>query len=206
MNKGTRTAAEATRCPDLFRGVYWGAFNLANNADMITADILRNRDAFAVEWRLLRCIDGLLTRYPATGRGDDFDHAETYRAEDGAVVLVVSNYNGPPPDVLGLGRVAPIYGRGVESYAGRFASVKELRARLGACRADRMPFAPGLYPDGAAQGPGACGASGGNLGARRGGGGGAGKVLPEHQTMETATSAIPSKSIGFPSITRGNQP
>lgn len=29
----------------------------------------------------------------------------------------------------------------------------------------RTPFAPGLYPDGAAQGPGACGASGGNLGA-----------------------------------------
>jgi hypothetical protein len=29
----------------------------------------------------------------------------------------------------------------------------------------RMPFPPGLYPNGAAQGPGACGASGGNLGA-----------------------------------------
>lgn len=29
----------------------------------------------------------------------------------------------------------------------------------------RMPFAPGLYPDGPAQGRGACGASGGNLGA-----------------------------------------
>ena len=31
--------------------------------------------------------------------------------------------------------------------------------------ADRKPFAPGLYPDGATQGRGACGASGGNLGA-----------------------------------------
>jgi hypothetical protein len=68
MNKGTRTAAEATRYPNLFRGTYWGAFNLANNADMITADILRNRNAFAVEWRLKGHIDGL-TRYPATGRG-----------------------------------------------------------------------------------------------------------------------------------------
>ena len=70
----------------------------------------------------------------------------------------------------------------------------------------RTPFPPGLYPDGPAQGPEPCGASGGNLGARRGGGGGAGKVLPEHQTMETATSAISKKSIGFPTIIRGNQP
>ena len=84
---------------------------------------------------------GGVGQYPAKGKGEDFDHPETYRDADGWVVLVVSNYGkGKPPAVLGLGRIPPVYSRGVVSYAGRFASVRELKARLAACGGDRRPF------------------------------------------------------------------
>lgn len=127
------TAADATRFPHLYRGTYWGNFRLDANADMIGPEIIRNRDAFAKRWELRRRIEAV-GRYPATGRGEDFDHAETFKDAEGWVVLVVSNYGSiPPPAVLGMERIAPLYGRGVGSWAGRFASVRELRARLEAC-------------------------------------------------------------------------
>jgi len=110
------------------------------NAHAITPEIICNRDAFAKRWKLRRLVGGV-GRYPATGRKEDFDHPETYKDADGWVVLVVSNYGGPPPSVLGLRRIAPIYGRGVVSYAGRFASMREMRARLDACGGERKPFA-----------------------------------------------------------------
>ena len=52
-----------------------------------------------------------------------------------------------------------------------------------------MPFAPGLYPDGPAQGRGACGASGAILGAVRGRVPPPVKVLPE-QARRTPDLAI----------------
>ena len=132
--------AEATNNPRLFRDTYWGNFRLALNADTITAEHIQNRDAFAKRWRLRRLL-GSVGLYPSTGTGEDFDHPETYKDAEGWVVLVVSNYRGPPPSVLGLVRIAPIYGLGVVSYAGRFASQRELRARLDACGGERKPFA-----------------------------------------------------------------
>lgn len=132
-------AADATRYPNLYRDTYWGNFQMDRNGHAITPEIIENRNRFAGRWRLRQSVGGV-GRYPATERGEDFDHPETYKDAEGWVVLVVSNYNGPPPAVLGLVRIAPIYGRGVESYVGRFASMKELRARLDACGGKRIPF------------------------------------------------------------------
>ena len=124
--------AATTLHPELYGGTYWGNFRADRNADAITAEIIENRNRFAKRWRLRRLL-GTVGHYPSTGRGEDFDHPETYRDADGWIVLVVSNYGGPPPSVLGMVRIAPIYGRGVESYVGRFASMREMRARLEAC-------------------------------------------------------------------------
>ena len=163
MKQKTTTAADATRYPRLYLGTYWGAFKLDGNADAITAEILENRNRFARRWRLRKLLGGV-SQYPAKGRGEDFDHAETYRDADGWIVLVVSNYGkGKPPAVLGLGRIPPIYGRGVVSYAGRFASVRELKARLAACGGDRRPFNVTLGDGKARAGAEAVGASRGNL-------------------------------------------
>lgn len=141
MDRKKITAADATSFPRLYRETYWGGFGMDANADMIGPEIIRNRDAFAKRWKLRRRVDAV-GRYPARGRGEDFDHAETYKDAEGWVVLVVSNYGSiPPPAVLGMVRVAPIYGRGVGSWVGRFSSVRELRARLDACGAAGSPFA-----------------------------------------------------------------
>jgi len=125
----SRTAAEATARPDLYGGTYWGNFTLARNPD-ITPAIIANRNRFAEEWRIKARSRALLPRPTVIG-GEDYDHAEQYRDEAGWFVLVVSNYGDiPPPPVLGMRMIPPLYCEGATSYAGRFASLRELRARL----------------------------------------------------------------------------
>lgn len=159
--------AEATRYPKLYRDTYWGNFRVDLNADVITPEIIHNRNAFAEAWRLRKEAGGV-GHYPAKGRGEDFDHPETYKDAEGWVVLVVSNYNGPPSAVLGLGRIAPIYSTATESYAGRFASMREMRARLEACGGDRKPFCVRLDAGGGRARAKAGGASRGQPGPRAG--------------------------------------
>ena len=134
------TAADATRFPRLYSGTYWGNFRLDGNADVITPEVLDNRNRFAECWKLRRRVDAI-TRYPAREMGTDFDHPETYKDGEGWVVLVVSNYGLPPPALLDLIPIPPVYSTAADSYAGRFASVRELRARLDACGGDGKPFA-----------------------------------------------------------------
>ena len=124
--------AACTSHPKLYGETYWGNFRADCNSVTITPEIIGNRNAFAKRWRLRRLL-GTVGLYPSTAQGEDFDHPETYRDAEGWIVLVVSNYKGPPPSVLGLVRIAPIYGVGVVSYVGRFASQRELRARLESC-------------------------------------------------------------------------
>ena len=66
-------------------------------------------------------------------------------------------------------RRAPLYRVRADTYSPRRNKRESPAAGVeqskGGEHGRRMPFAPGLCPDGAAQGPGACGASGGKLGA-----------------------------------------
>ena len=130
MNQtASRTAADATARPDLFRDTYWGRFTLARNPD-ITPAIIRNRNAFARDWKLRSRSRALLPRPTVLG-GEDYDHAEQYRDEAGWFVLVVSNYGKtPPPPILAMQRIPAIYHPNATSFAGRYASLSELRARL----------------------------------------------------------------------------
>ena len=132
-------AADATNRPALYRGTYWGTAPLEGNRDRITPEIIRNRNELERRWKLSNLL-GWAGPYPERGRREDFDHPELYRDTGGRLVLVVSNYGGLPPGVLGMVRIAPVYARGVVSYVGRFASLRELRARLAACGEDKRPF------------------------------------------------------------------
>ena len=134
----TRTAAQATARPDLYAGTYWGNFTLARNPE-ITPAIIANRDRFAAEWRIKARSHAMLPRPTVLG-GEDYDHAEQYRDADGFSVLVCSNYGDiPPPAILGMQKIAPLYCEGATSYAGRYP-LTEARARLEAAEGGGPKF------------------------------------------------------------------
>ena len=127
----SRTAAEATARPDLYGGTYWGSFRPSRNPE-IDADIISNRDRFAAEWRIKSRCHASIPHPQTAGTLHDYDHAELYRDEGGWFVLLVSNYGDgiPPPAILGMRKIPPLYSTDATSYAGRYATLKELRARL----------------------------------------------------------------------------
>ena len=127
----SRTAAEATARPDLYGGTYWGSFRPSRNPE-IDADIIANRDRFAAEWRIKSRCHASIPHPQTAGTLHDYDHAELYRDEGGWFVLLVSNYGDgiPPPAILGMRKIPPLYSTDATSYAGRYATLKELRARL----------------------------------------------------------------------------
>lgn len=148
-----RTAAEATARPDLYGGTYWGNSTLALDSE-ITPAIIANRNRFAEEWKIKARSHALLPRPTVLG-SEDYDHPELYRDADGFFVLVASNYGDgiPPPAVLGMKRIDPLYSTNATSYAARFSTLKELRARLDAAEgsgpkygASRHLFAEPLQP------------------------------------------------------------
>ena len=119
-----RTAAEATARPELFHDVYW-----ATNDRNPPPDIIRARNRFAIDWKL-KSRYRVYAPVPPKGWPYGCDHPETYTDAEGWIVLLVSNDYGQPPPILGLRFVGYLYEGKVRSYAGRFASLRELRARL----------------------------------------------------------------------------
>ena len=136
----TTTAAEATARPDLYAGTYWGNSTLARDSEISPA-IIANRDRFAAEWRLKSRSHADIPHPSTAGTLFDYDHAELYRDADGFFVLACSNYGDiPPPPVLGMQKVPPIYREDATSYAARFSTLKELRARLDAAEGGGPKF------------------------------------------------------------------
>lgn len=134
-----RTAAEATARPDLYGGSCWGNSTLARNPD-ITPAIVANRNRFAEEWRIKARSHALLPRPMVLG-GEDFDHIEQFRDEAGLLVLVCSNYGDdiPPPAILGMRKIPPLYSTDATSYAARY-TLTEARARLDAAEGGGEKF------------------------------------------------------------------
>lgn len=139
-----RTAASLTDHPELFGKVYWGAFNADKNPEAVDPAIITNRNAFARDWRLKRQSQAQYlpgTYSPSSYDHDamapvyDFDHAELYRDETGALVLVCSNYGTtPPPPALGMQEVPPMYSNDATTFAARYPSLKDLRAKADCMR------------------------------------------------------------------------
>ena len=125
----TTTAAEATAHPELFR-CYWGNFTLARNPE-ITPAIIANRNRFAEKWQIVARSRAMIPRPTVSGKVD-YDHPELYRNRAGLYVLVVSHYGTtPPPSILGMQKIPPLYCEGATSFAVS-GTLTELRARLDA--------------------------------------------------------------------------
>ena len=126
-----RTVAELTNHPGLFSPVYWGAFRPGDTTG--APEIIAARNQLVETYGIARFM-GLSIGYPPPQSGTDFDHPETYGLKDGRVLLLVSNYNAPPPPTLGMVRSPAIYNAGAESYARVFDSTKALKAAIQAAK------------------------------------------------------------------------
>lgn len=93
--------------------------------------IIANREAFARNWKIKSRSGAMLPRPTTAGTLHDYDHPTLYRDAAGFLVLVCSNYGKtPPPPILAMQRIPAIYHPNATSFAGRYASLSELRARL----------------------------------------------------------------------------
>lgn len=91
-------------------------------------EILEARIRFAEKWELRkRCI--LLIPEPRTKRGEEWSHPEAFRDWHGRIVQLAHNYGSPPPAILGMKPIGCLYREDATSYAGRYVSLREQRAR-----------------------------------------------------------------------------
>ena len=95
----------------------------------LSPEILEGRIRFAERWELRkRAI--LSLPEPRTERGEEWSHPETFYDWHGRIVQIVNNYGSPPPAILEMKPVGCLYREDATSYAARFSTLKELRARL----------------------------------------------------------------------------
>ena len=131
MTPRTKTVAKQTNRPDLYGRVYWGQF--ASGIDTaITPEIIANRNRLAADYRL-KSLAGCQYDYPPKEGHDDFDHGELYRTKDGELVLICSNYGGPPPAPMGMREIYPVYNTGATTYLRTFPNLAELHRAVEVC-------------------------------------------------------------------------
>ena len=138
MKKQTskETYADNTRFPKLYGDMYWGWFKY--DGDPSTKKIFANRNAFAEKHFLSRFPwkDKFLWRLMGYFPYGTLDHAELYRSYSRGVLLLVSNYGGPPPSILKMTEcVSPLYSFQAKSYFRRWETKehfeKHLKALIG---------------------------------------------------------------------------
>ena len=112
-------------------------------------DIEDARIEFALKWRLKKHVRFLVTD-PQLPSGEEWGKYETFRDEDGRLVLLLHNYASSPPKILNMVQVGILcddYRR--KTWAGRYSSMTELRARLEAAegRGDKFSAARHLLQE-----------------------------------------------------------
>lgn len=124
-----RFVADLTIRPKLFGLTYWGAFKIAPNADVITAEIIANRDRLITDFRVekLAGIRVEMDHQPKT----EMDHPEAYAIRGGGLLLLCSNYGDKrPPPSLKMRPIAPVYSTAATTYARTFPNARELKAAI----------------------------------------------------------------------------
>ena len=123
------TVNQTTRRPDT------PAAALMHRPD-VSPKILRARIRFAEDCGLRK--RGILSiPEPRTERGEEWSHPEAFRDWHGRIVQLAHNYGSPPPAILGMKPIGCLYREDATSYAARFSTMKELRARLDAAEGSR---------------------------------------------------------------------
>ena len=124
-----RTVADLTAHPDIFGPTYWGGFDMDGNADVITPEIIANRDRLVTGYHVEK-LAGIRVDVPST-TGTELDHPEVYALRGGALLLICSNYGDtPPPAALGMFKTFPVYSASCTTYAQTFATAHHLRAAI----------------------------------------------------------------------------
>jgi hypothetical protein len=124
-----RTVADLTARPEVFGLTYWGAFKIAPNADVITGEIIENRDRLVADYHVEK-LAGIRVDVPST-TGTELDHPEVYALRGGALLLICSNYGDtPPPAALGMFKTFPVYSASCTTYAQTFATARHLKAAI----------------------------------------------------------------------------
>ena len=94
----------------------------------VSPEIQQARIRFAEKWGLRK--RGILSiPEPRPERGEEWSHPETFYDWHGRIVQIVNNYGSPPPAILEMKPVGCLYREDATSYAGRYASLREQRAR-----------------------------------------------------------------------------
>ena len=105
----------------------------------VSPKILQARIRFAEKWGLRK--RGILSiPEPQTERGEEWSHPEAFRDWHGRIVQLCHNYGSPPPAILGMKPIGCLYREDATSYAARFSTLKELRARLEAAEGSGPKF------------------------------------------------------------------
>jgi len=124
-----RTVADLTAHPDIFGPTYWGGFDMDGNADVITGEIIENRDRLVADYHVQK-LAGIRVDVPST-TGTELDHPEVYALRGGALLLICSNYGDtPPPAALGMFKTFPVYSASCTTYAQTFATTRHLKAAI----------------------------------------------------------------------------
>ena len=124
-----RTVADLTAIPEVFGLTYWGAFKIAPNADVITAEVIANRDRLVADYKVEK-LAGIRVEMDPRPRSE-MDHPEVYALRGGGLLLLCSNYGTKrPPCVLKMRPIAPVYSTACTTYARTFPNVRELKAAI----------------------------------------------------------------------------
>lgn len=119
-------AAGSTFFPHLYRQTYWGAGSF--DGELITAEIIDNRNRFATEYRLARRV------FVSTGNvirnNGVLDHLEAYQTREKAVVVICSNYGVEPPAHLGMVSIDPLYVTSATTFCRTFDNIRAARLAL----------------------------------------------------------------------------
>ena len=105
----------------------------------LSPEIQNARIRFAEKWGLRkRCI--LSLPEPRTERGEEWHMPEAFYDRHGRIIQLCHNYGSPPPAIMEMKPIGCLYREDATSYAGRFASLRELRARLDAAEGGGEKF------------------------------------------------------------------
>lgn len=152
VSRAREKARDLTKHPDIFAGTCWGAFSMDRNSEVITPEIISNRNMLVEQYGLKCCANLQFDRWQRKSETDknyDLDHLEVYRTTRGGVAIVCSNYGCPPPPFLNMQPIPPVYTTQTKSYVACYPDLKTFRAAMRGeetfktiCMADIQPEPP----------------------------------------------------------------